>query len=97
MAIVVRGRLMLIVVLLLIARVRPIGVARRRMLIVIVRRRRTRQPFGRGSIVGVHTVERLARARPADIVEWIVLPDQAREFRERIAAASLDFGWYSSE
>jgi len=46
-AIVVRGGVMLMVVLLMIARVRPIGVARGRMLIVIVRGGGTRQPFGR--------------------------------------------------
>ena len=81
------------IVVFLIARIviiglrgRPIGVARRlTWILVFVSGRWTRQPFGRGPVVGAHGFERLVRPRTADIGEWIALPDQARKLRERIA------------
>ena len=44
-----------------------------------------REPVGRGTVVGAERIERLRRARPALLGERIVLPDQARQFGQRIA------------
>jgi hypothetical protein len=66
-----------------------IVVARRTRLWVfafVAIRRRTRQPFGRGTPVGAQRIERLLRARSALFGKRIILPDQARQFRQRIAS-----------